>query len=169
LNWGSSRCERDVIATRPRARVTIVVMEEFKRFTFCGKHMSMRTVVVKNLALMNARGRGSMKRFLTKESMAGNAGKTVINGKEYNCQAANFYYDKETGEIVKFSNMDGELQETHAKGIFRFAVDMTNEHFNSYFKIVETRYGAASPEANATIQGTASAYNMGAAERRPAA
>ncbi len=66
--------------------------------------------VDKNLEKML--GKSEMNKFLTNESIGGNAGR--FNGKC--CAAANFYYTWETGEIKEFTN---DVKDCDNCGIFR--------------------------------------------------
>ncbi len=119
------------------------------------------SVVAKNLRMMTSFFECSMPKLVTRESMAGNAGTEVINGVEYPCYAANFYYDKQTGEILCFENPpDPRFDDKAAKGMFRIAVDIRQRFKSEYTKIVNISFdNRASAEANGIIQQSANVYS----------
>lgn len=60
-----------------------------------------QAIIDHNLQMLNK----DMVNFLSTESIGGNAGSIEINGKKYNCGAANGYADPETGKIIVFDNI----------------------------------------------------------------
>ena len=77
--------------------------------------------------------RGGMEHLLMNESFGGNAG----YWHNYSCAGANFYYDKNTGEIVYFGNIPNVpkyIVENFNWHIFRVALDIKawKEHIVNY-------------------------------------
>ena len=85
-------------------------------------------VVMQNVALMHSQRPGGMGYVLKEESMGGNAGAL---GK-YNCYAANFFYNENTGEVRWFWTEElrcvpSEIQSSCKEGLFRLAVNFILE------------------------------------------
>ncbi len=76
----------------------------------------MDETIEKNLELMKNSERGGMQRLLMKESFGGNAG----FWRNCSCAGANFYYNRKTGEIVYFENV---------QNVPRYIVENFNESF----------------------------------------
>ncbi len=69
--------------------------------------------------------KSEMMRLLIEESIGGNAGSAVVNGRKYLCAAANGYADKETGRIITFGNIQDlpeEITANNEKFTFRVAL-----------------------------------------------
>lgn len=82
----------------------------------------MNETIEKNLELMKSNERGGMHRLLMKESFGGNAG----FWHNCSCAGANFYYDRKTGEIKYFENIQNvpkHIIENFDGGIFRVALE----------------------------------------------
>ena len=77
----------------------------------------------KNLELMRQGREGNMESLLAIESLGGNAGH-MPDGRP--CAGANFYFDRNTGEIKYFCNIQDapeNITPQYARGMFRVAVD----------------------------------------------
>ncbi len=91
-----------------------------------------RQIVGENVGRM----RTEMIEEIRDESVGGNAGSIVIDGKEYPCAGANFTADRHTGRIGAFGNraVAGPGEVTMA---FRIAVDVgRDEDYDCFFRIV---------------------------------
>ena len=108
----------------------------------------------KNLELMLCRREEGMIYFLEGESGGGNAGRF---GK-YASAAANFHYDKDDGEIDKFSVDIPECKQLH-RGIFKLILDLKRER-NQFFRIIKFILDEnSSEEAKLNLKESARLYN----------
>lgn len=100
------------------------------------------TIVGKNLELMCSKNEGGMYYLLGGESIGGNAGKYVEGDRTFSCAGANFLYDAQRGEIMKFTNYEftivpGSVEiPKHLEGKFRVAVDFDKPE-ESMYKIIK--------------------------------
>jgi len=111
-------------------------------------------IIEENLLKMFGEKNGEMMHLLIRESIGGSAGYE----EGHPCTAANFYYDKETGEIKIFSNYP--LREPNVTdGTFRIIVDQSK--INPFYKIINIYPGKeSSPEANLVLEESVKTYNI---------
>ncbi len=136
--------------------------------------MSLENITVsKNITKMFGMKDNEMQGLLSGESCGGNAGHFNIGGKRYSCAAANFYFDKDNGEIYEFSNKPPK-NSNNCQGIFVVAVDFSaginnKSAMNStiFFRIVNTMIEkGASEEAKEVLEKSAVLYNDLVMEKR---
>jgi len=72
-----------------------------------------KEIVSHNLAMMEK----DMKQLSIEESIGGNAGSVIIEGKSYDCAGLNGYADKQTGMILAFGNFQDISPEIIGRGI----------------------------------------------------
>lgn len=83
-----------------------------------------------------ARMQSEMIAEIRDESVGGNAGNAVVDGKEYPCAGANFTVDRHTGRIGVFGNRAVARPGEVTMG-FRIAVDVKrDEDYDCFFRIV---------------------------------
>jgi len=117
----------------------------------------------KNLKLMLSNKNGGMIRLANDESIGGNAG----SYKKFPCVGTNFYFDKDTGEIIYFNNpqyLPESIINVYSHGVFRIVVligkNVPQNIKNIFAKILEVRYyGDASKEAKKNIEASINLYN----------
>ena len=113
-----------------------------------------RSILKTNLELMMGDKRNQMMGALIRESVGGNAGKY----KEFPCAAVNFYYDKNTGEISKFTNYPNENKDL-VSGTFKIPVEMSSG--SPFFKIIEKYLSPeSSKKAMENLKGSIDLYNQ---------
>lgn len=103
-----------------------------------------REIVEGNLAKMLGGKKGEMQYLLIRESRSGNAGT--------NCSAANFYFDKETGEIKYFGNMQDvpkDIVNSSVKGIFIVWLD---PDLKQKSRIIEKIYDLYQSDPNSPVR-----------------
>jgi len=113
-------------------------------------------IIKKNLELMLGREKGQMIKLLLGESIGGNAG----TFESFPCAGANFSYDKTTGEIIEFANIqEREIKNKElGEGTFRVAVNLKRE--NPFFKIVDYYFEKdTSPQAKNNLEESVKRYN----------
>lgn len=81
-----------------------------------------KDVVDKNIEIMESNKMGGMMHALMNESIGGNAGEYEGHA----CAAANFYFNRETGEITCFSNYPEDANGNES-GCFRVVVALYEE------------------------------------------
>lgn len=116
-----------------------------------------RTVVEKNLDRMRSTKEGGMEFTLLRESIGGNAG--CYEG--IPCGGANFRYDKNTGLILYFGNIQDlprEILPISVEGTFRVPVDLI---INSPVGVSAVYLdGNPSEDAEKAIRETVIKYNL---------
>lgn len=83
----------------------------------------MKEIIEKNLKLIKGVEIGEMQHLLNDESMGSNAG----FWKNCSCAGANFFYDKNTGEIKYFGNIQHvpeAIKSKYSEACFRVAMDI---------------------------------------------
>ena len=112
-------------------------------------------IVDKNLEKMVGNNRTDMPRVLMSESMGGNAGRW----KGRSCIAANFYADRNTGEIIAFGNpqdLPKNYITQYAREYFRLAIDINRTW---KYRVVEFSGRDITYPAKETIDTTIEEYN----------
>lgn len=113
-----------------------------------------RPILRVNLELMTGDKKNQMISILTGESVGGNAGKY----EDFPCAVANFYYDKNTGEISEFTDYPIKNKDL-VEGSFRVTVDMLSK--NPFFKIVEKYFSPkSSNDAMENLKRSVDLYNQ---------
>ncbi len=84
--------------------------------------MADSSIIAHNFKLMFSAKKGGMQLLVQRESMSGNAGTERIKGRTYACVSTNFYFNKETGEMIEFSNGNQEYEDVYAKAAFRACI-----------------------------------------------
>lgn len=113
-----------------------------------------KSVPEKNLEKMRGNGEGEMIRLLNSKTIGG-AG--TYKG-HYSCSAANFWFDKDTGEISVFSNRQPEQGErTLLNGKFVVAIDLA--HPLIFFRIAGMVFEKCSELAESNLKESQQLYN----------
>jgi len=115
----------------------------------------MKEIIEKNLGLMISSNEGGMSNLLCNESLGGNAGFY----KNCSCAGANFFYDKFTGEIIYFGNIQNvpkEIVKRYPEYHFRIALDLWN---NKTHIINFKAPRGTTKEAKKTLEETAKEFN----------
>lgn len=109
-------------------------------------------IVLHNLEMLNT----AMQTLLSSESIGGNAGKCEIDGKRYQCAAANGFADKITGKIMAFNN-DVKNRPGEQSFTLRLALSIQK---GGFFHIVEfINAEDFSADGRAAIESAIEAYN----------
>ena len=96
-----------------------------------------RQIVAENVGRM----RSEMIVAIRDESIGGNAGIAVVDGKKYPCAGANFTVDRHTGRIGAFGN-DAVSRGSEVPMAFQIAVDVRrDEEYDCFFRIVSVVHG----------------------------
>ncbi|MBU2589626.1 MAG: hypothetical protein KKF52_00990 [Nanoarchaeota archaeon] len=115
----------------------------------------MKEIIEKNLELMRSSKKGGMSELLCNESLGGNAGVY----KNCSCAGANFYYDKNTGEIIYFGNIQSvpkDIVNNYEQHYFRVALDLWKDKtYIVNFKAPTE----ASKKAKQTLEETVKEFN----------
>jgi len=120
----------------------------------CLNDEKIRPILGVNLELMMGSKKNQMIGILTRESMGGNAGEY----EGFPCVVANFYYDKNTGEISGFTNYSIK-GENLVEGSFRVIVDMSLK--NPFLKIIEKHFSLeSSKDAMENLTKSVDLYNQ---------
>lgn len=130
-------------------------------------------IIEQNLEKMRSPN-GEMRRVIKDESVGGNAGSAEIDGERFPCLGVNAFYDRQTGEIKAFGNIQSIRPEIVDNPNYRrFAFRIISPNFDSrkrYYLIVNVFYYgpilsleiAENPqtEAEDVIKETAEKYNI---------
>lgn len=109
-----------------------------------------------NLEMMD----GEMQKLLNSESIGGNAGRSVVDGKKYSCAAANGYANPETGEILAFGNPQDLSKDIIASGK-EFTMRVAFDLGHGFFKVLEIlATDQFSPKGQAALDEAAAKYNI---------
>ena len=123
--------------------------------------MAMNIIPIKNLKLMSSDKDGGMLELLSGESIGGNAGSH--NG--FLCAGANFYFGRDTGLIILFTN-DVLRGDNLSHGVFRIVslspklvIEGKLKIKNMFFKIVEWQTDNINKFARENIEKSIALYN----------
>jgi len=112
----------------------------------------MNEIVRSNLKKMKGNETGDMMPLVTGESFGGNAGRHEGNP----CTGANFHYDRLTGEIKYFENIQNvpdDIKNKYREGIFRLAFK------DNYLEVIDVRASKPSDNARKVLEETIVQYN----------
>ncbi len=100
---------------------------------------SLEEIIERNLLMMG----DPLDQLRSSESLGGNAGSVVIDGKKYSCCGLNGYADKDSGEIIAFGNSQDvprEIIDRHRPFTFREAYNLSGiirgDHQGKRLKII---------------------------------
>lgn len=112
----------------------------------------MNDIVRLNIKKMKGNEKGDLMPLIMGESFGGNAGRYQGNP----CVGANFYFDRQSGEIKYFENCQNvpdEIRNQHREGI------LTLVFKDNYLKVIDAKFSRASDNARKVLEETMVQYN----------